>query len=121
MKVETYEQDGFKLVRTLEPIAAGDMVMRLSLDGARSTPTRTSIRVGPGVHAEDLVGSCINHSCTPSCAVMGEYLVALFDLPAGAEVTFDYTENEEALAAPFICLECGVLVTGAPRPCQKKW
>jgi hypothetical protein len=118
MRVEVHENDGFKLVRTMVPIHAGDVVMRLSRARVRSTPTRTSICIGPYLHAEDPVGSFINHSCNPSCKVDGSEIVALFNLPAGMEVTFDYTENEGPLASPFTCLDCGKLLTGSPSPCK---
>lgn len=39
----------------------------------------------------------VNHSCVPSAAFLTENgeLVALNDLPAGTEVTFDYSANED--------------------------
>lgn len=118
MRVEVHERDGFKLVRTTEPVAAGAVVLRLSMLDIRDVSTRTSIRVGPNQHVEDPVGSYVNHSCTPTCEVDGLDIVALYDLPRGAEVTFDYSENEGPLASPFTCLECGQLLHGAPAPCR---
>ena len=120
MRVEVIEDnDGFKSVRTREPVAAGDLVMLLNVTDVRTSPTRTSIRIGPRRHVEDEVGACVNHSCNPTCAVMGEHIVALVDMPAGTEVTFDYADNEEAtLASPFTCLDCGAWVKGGPAPCR---
>ena len=119
MKVETHERGQFKLVRTTESIAEGDLVLDLSDSSIRDTPTQTSIRIGHGRHAEHPVGQFVNHSCEPTCAVMGKYIVALAELPVGTEVTFNYTENEDALASPFSCLECGQTVRGSPAPCKK--
>lgn len=48
----------------------------------------------------------INHACSPSARWSGRELRALRPLPAGAEVTFDYTETESDFAAPFLC-RCG--------------
>lgn len=119
MKVEAHERDGFKLVRTTEPVSAGEVVLRMSSLDIREVSTRTSIRVGPRQHVEDPVGAFINHSCSPTCKVDGLEIIALSNLPAGAEITFDYSANEGSLASPFTCLECGQLLHGAPAPCRK--
>jgi hypothetical protein len=116
--VEVYEKEGTKGVRTTAPVDEGEMVLDLSSSNASDYPTRTSIVIGLGQHAEHPIGSFVNHSCDPSCVVMGQHLVALFNLPVGLEVTFDYTENEGPLASPFNCLDCGKLLTGPPAPCR---
>ena len=119
MKVEVHELNGFKLIRTTEAIPAGEMVLDLSDSRNSMFPTRTSIRVGFDQHAEHPLGRYVNHSCEPSCVVMGRHIVALTDLPPGTEVTFDYTENEGVLYSPFLCLKCGKQITGPPPPCQE--
>jgi hypothetical protein len=119
MRIELHEQDGFKSIRTTELIAAGDLVLDLSDGDVQPTPTRTSIRVGAQLHAEHAVGRFINHSCKPSCVVKGDRILALWDLPAGTEVTFDYSDNEGPLASPFACINCGEMMTGSPPPCRK--
>jgi hypothetical protein len=73
--------------------------------------TRTSICVGSDKNVEDKVGMYINHSCTPSCEIDGFNVVALRDIMAGEEVTFDYSSEGE-LAAPFFCNCCGKYIDG---------
>jgi len=119
MKVVIGERDGHRLVRTTVPFGAGDVVMQLSTRVVRDAPTRTSIRIGPGRHSEDPFGMYVNHSCNPTCRVKDGGIVALGFLPIGSEITFDYTDNEEALASPFTCGECGQEMTGAPAPCKE--
>jgi hypothetical protein len=119
MKVEVHEQDGFKSVRTTETITEGGLVLDLSASVLGDYPTRTSIVIGLGKHAEHPIGSFVNHSCEPSCAVLGEFIIALDNLAVGTEVTFDYAENEGPLAAPFTCHACGKWVDGPPAPCRR--
>ena len=120
MKVEIGERGGFKLVRTTETIGEAELVLDLSVGGeVCEAPTRTSIVIAPNRHAEHPVGAFINHSCDPSCAVLGQHLVTLFELPAGTEITFVYTENEGPLASPFTCQDCGEMVVGPPAPCKR--
>ena len=118
MDIEIYKKGEFWLVQTADSIVAGEVVLRLSDSVFRDSPSRTSIRIGEGRHAEHPVGIFINHSCQPSCQVVGDEIVALSDLASGDEITFDYTANEETLASPFTCLECGKQLTGSPPPCR---
>ncbi|MDB4278933.1 SET domain-containing protein-lysine N-methyltransferase [Deltaproteobacteria bacterium] len=119
MKVEIHDQGEFRLVRTTQPILEGGLVLDLSASVMGDYPTRTSIVVGLGKHAEHPIGSFVNHSCEPSCAVLGEFIIALDNLPVGTEVTFDYMENEGPLASPFTCHDCGKRVDGPPAPCRR--
>ena len=112
------DDNGFKSVRLTQALKKGEIALFLTDAVMVSRPSRTSIRVGPGRHAEHPVGSCVNHSCTPTCEVLGPFLVALQDLPEGSEVTFDYSKNEDVLASPFTCHKCGMEVKGGePAPC----
>lgn len=101
-----------------EPVAQGGVV--LELDGAvTSTPARYSVQVGIAehVHPDDDVVAMqdrsrfqwrfLNHSCAPTCRVVGRTLVALRELQAGEELTFDYNATEWSMAEPFSCT-CGV-------------
>ena len=119
MKVEVHEQDGFRMVRTVEPIPEGGLVLDLSDGVVHPTPSRTSIRVGPDMHTEHPIGAFVNHSCEPTCVVFQRAIIALVELPPGTEITFDYTESEGPLASPFTCIKCGERVSGAPAPCKK--
>ncbi len=49
----------------------------------------------------------INHSCSPNCGLRGQIaLVALRDIPAGEEVTFDYAMCDGSPYDEFDC-DCG--------------
>ena len=101
----------------LERSCSRDSVVRtLGDQEPKSTPTRTSIQIGPSLHVEDSVGKYINHACNPTCKVEGANVVALKDLDKGAEITFNYNENEDRLASPFKCGCCGNEIRG--RKCQ---
>ncbi len=101
-----------------EPVASGCLV--LEFDGAvRPVPARFSVQVGMDehVHPDDHAVAAqdrtrfqwrfLNHSCAPTCRVEGRRLVALRDLAAGEELTFDYNATEWSMAEPFHCV-CGV-------------
>ena len=75
-------------------------------------PTRTSIQIGIGQHIEDSLGQYVNHACQPSVKVQGNRLLALRDLSADEEITFDYNESETDMSSPFVCNCCGKLVNG---------
>lgn len=114
------DNQGFKLVRTTRDVHLGEVVLDLGQGGTVTpTPTRTSIRLSQSRHVEHPVGSCINHSCDPTCEIIGPYIISLRYLPKGTEVTFNYTLYEESpLANPFTCASCGLLLTGSPAPCK---
>ena len=90
-----------------------DEIIR-TLDGQKlDKPCRESIRVVVDEsvsHIVDEYGKFINHSFNPTCYIDKNNLVALDNIPAGTELTFNYNENEVDMAAPFTC--DGVLVTG---------
>ncbi len=77
-----------------------------------ASPTRTSIQISEGKHVEDDIGKYINHACDPTCEIQGHKVVALRNLSAGEEATFDYSKNETYMANPFICKCCGKLIRG---------
>lgn len=81
-----------------------------TFDGAPvAAPTRLSLQVGAGLHIEpaaDCPLAFLNHSCAPAAAFTGRALHAVRDIPAGAEITIDYTCHEAAMTAPFDC-RCG--------------
>ena len=76
--------------------------------GPRQTPY--SFSTDDGLHVEPTgYGHFVNHACEPSCEIVYDdatalpTLVALRDLAAGDEVTFDYTQTEGDLAGSFVC------------------
>ncbi|WP_323761262.1 SET domain-containing protein-lysine N-methyltransferase [Maricaulis sp.] len=96
-------------------VLAGETV--LGIDGpvgAEQTPY--SFRTDDNRHVEPTgYGHFVNHACEPSCGIVYDSvtalptLVALRDLAAGEEVTFDYTGTEGDLAGAFEC-RCPALV-----------
>jgi len=98
---------GFWGVYARGPISQGETVYVLRPFASRATPTRTSIQISEGLHAEDEVGRYINHSFEPTCEIDGGTVRALKDLAFGEEITFDYTINESYISSPFTCMHTG--------------
>jgi len=72
------------------------------------TPTRTSVQVDKKRHMEDVIAGHLNHNCHPNAKVYRglRSFVALRDIHAGEEITFDYNKNEDRLSEPFVCACC---------------
>ncbi|OGT62509.1 MAG: hypothetical protein A3E85_00670 [Gammaproteobacteria bacterium RIFCSPHIGHO2_12_FULL_45_12] len=83
-----------------------------------NTPSRTSVQIGMNKHIEDNIAGHINHSCTPNVAVHRRmhYFICLRDIKEGEEIMFDYNQNEDMIAAPFICECCQKKIMGRKRP-----
>ena len=78
-------------------------------------PTQTTIEIGPGRHIEDTTcGIYMNHSFGPTCKIKNSYIVALVDIQAGDELTFNYNENETTMSVPFLDETTHMLVSGKP-------
>ncbi len=88
----------------------------LQLKGERvSKATRYSVQIGIDEHVDGAVGvpteealdlypwRCLNHSCDPNAAFRGDRLIALRDVEAWEQITFDYNSTEFQLATPFHC------------------
>jgi len=100
-----------------QAVPGGSIVLEFSGD-VRPTPARFSVQVGVNehIHPDDdaltngnalrFAWRFLNHSCAPNCRVAGRVLVALRDLVAGEELTFDYNATEWSMAEPFACA-CG--------------
>lgn len=91
----------------------------LTIDGVVvPAPSRHSIQVGIDAHVEAPSGTDVftaldrhewrflNHSCRPNAAVRGREVVALCEIRAWEEVTFDYNTTELDMDDPFRC-RCG--------------
>ena len=60
-------------------------------------------------------GRYINHSCEPNCVVVNKFkLVAIKDIEADEEITFDYSTTEEHLNMKCSCgsKNCSKLIKG---------
>jgi len=98
-------------------IRRGEVILRIEGHPVER-PSRHSIQVGRDAHLAapaDLRPRAsvarygwryLNHSCAPNAFLRGLELIALEDIPARAEITFDYNTTEWELASPFTCL-CG--------------
>jgi hypothetical protein len=77
-------------------------------------PTRTSVQVGKNKHIEDITAGCINHSCTPNAIIDQKIqsFISIRDIHVGEEISFDYNQNEDILASPFVCACCGKEIFG---------
>jgi SET domain-containing protein len=77
-------------------------------------PTRTSVQIGLNQHIEDEIAGHMNHSCIPTARVdrQSKSFISVVDIKKGEEITFNYNENEDTLAAPFTCACCGNKIRG---------
>lgn len=64
-------------------------------------PTRESIHIGNNKHIYDEYGIFINHSFTPNILIDGYSMVALSNIQANDELTFNYNDTEINMANPF--------------------
>jgi len=77
-----------------------------------STRTRMSVQLDWGLHVEmDAPATLLNHSCAPNLGVRDNEwwaydFVALRDIIADEELTFDYAMTEHSLVTPLSC-RCG--------------
>lgn len=101
-------------VFTKKPIKAGETIFIMS-GKIISEPTQTSVQIGQHQHIEDPLAKFLNHHCSASAEVLRESraLVALRDLQAGEEITFNYAKNEDKMAVPFVCRCCARNIEGA--------
>ena len=97
---------GEKATHSKHAYQPGDLVY-LVRGEARSERTRETIEIGPDQHVYDPYAEFINHSFTPNLEVRGREMIAVEDISAGDELTFDYLKNESSIAAPFTCHETG--------------
>ncbi|MCO6500381.1 MAG: SET domain-containing protein-lysine N-methyltransferase [Vicingus serpentipes] len=77
-----------------------------------SQPSKYSIQIGKNEHLDvperkmgtpDYYWAFLNHSCAPNTYIKNKRLIALTDIPAGTELTFNYNTTEYDMATPFTC------------------
>lgn len=115
-RVRAARIDGIYRAVARQNIPAGELV--LLINGTLvDRPSRWTIQIGARRHitARDLPlkemlrrypWRFTNHSCDPNSCVVGRRLVALRDIRAGEEISFNYNTTEYELAEPFSC-HCG--------------
>ena len=107
---------GHRLV-ALHAVAAGQLILRI--DGeVTSQPSRHSVQIGTNAHIAPTAAApgrnpldhgywrYLNHSCEPNAWLRGHELIALRNIAANHDVTFDYNTTEWDMAVPFAC-HCG--------------
>jgi hypothetical protein len=89
-------------------------------------PTRMSVALAWDRHVEmDDPATLLNHDCEPNLGVRENALsaydfLALREIAAGEELTFDYAMTEYELAEPLSCLCGAVDCTGTIRPWRER-
>ncbi len=119
LKVVPYYLGGFKVITT-EAIEKGKIIYKLRGQIVEER-TRTSIQSGT-IHMEDDVGEFITHSCYPSVKVshFPSYLYACRNIEKYEDITINYNTNEDEIAYPFDCDECGMRID-TNSMCEKKY
>lgn len=106
------DTDGFKdLIYRGNSIDHGTIIYTLS-GNISTTPTRTSIQIGPNQHIEDELGQYVNHSCNPSVEIVGHNLISVKQINDGDSITFNYNESEDLMSNPFNCHCCNKIIGG---------
>ncbi len=110
-----------RALRAVRPFAAGEVILTPAgrIVDRRS---RYTLQVGAGAHLapptdragspDDRLWPYLNHSRRPNTRVVDRRLVALRDIAADDELTFDYNANEWDMVSPFRCAESGEQVAG---------
>jgi len=111
----------FRLL-SLEPMAKGSTVLTI-VGHTTSTPTRHSLQIGPSHHIDvtdiddplELMDvyfwRFLNHHCEPNLAINGIEVIAIREIAAWEELTFNYNTTEFELIEPFDC-RCGSPICG---------
>ena len=118
-EVRTDHHKGGRSVVTNEDICAGELIAvwsgklvnRDGLDLLPATLRRFSLQVEDGLYLASLneheAADCINHSCAPNAGLSGQIsLVAMRDIGAGEEITYDYAMTDGSSYDEFPC-GCG--------------
>jgi hypothetical protein len=101
-----------------EPIAAGEVIARWTgriVDANELATLPAQLRANSIQVADDaylvpprlVAGDHVNHSCEPNAGLRGDRtLVAMRDLAAGEEITYDYATSDGSAYDEFAC-RCG--------------
>src|SRR4051812_40639227 len=98
-----------------EPIPAGTVLMQFTgplLRYDQTTPQTLALQIGPDQYIGESGGAddCVNHCCDPNAGLIirgtDVRLIALRDIPADEQVTFDYSTTMDEDDFEFDCL-CG--------------
>jgi hypothetical protein len=100
---------GFLGVYAVNYFKEGEIVMDLSMGEESQVRDLRTIELATR-HIDHPFGRYVNHHCDPNCYIdkNRELMIARKDIHIGDEITFDYSINESAIAAPFEC-KCGAM------------
>ena len=110
----------------IERVMPGETVVCGRANAEVDGPTRMSVALGWDRHVElDAPATLLNHDCEPNLGVRENAFsaydfVALREITAGEEATFDYAMTEYELAAPLSCTCGAVDCTGTIRPWRER-
>jgi hypothetical protein len=102
---------------TIADIAAGEVI--LNIEGRSvDVPSRYSVQIAKNEHIEPPEATTteerqdrycwvyLNHCCEPTTYLKGRQVIALRNICAWEQITFDYCTTEYDMAEPFNC-QCG--------------
>jgi hypothetical protein len=102
-------------VFAMERIAAGALLLRFTgplLRYEQTTPQTLALQIGPDLYIGEsgAADDCVNHSCDPNAGLIIDgtdvRLIALRDIAADEQITFDYSTTMDEDDFEFACL-CG--------------
>jgi SET domain-containing protein len=119
------------------PIRAGEAFLRFTgplLRYEQTTPQTLALQIGPDLYLGGSGGfdDCVNHSCEPNAGLKiagtDVTLIALRDIPAGEEISFDYSTTMDEDDFEMTC-HCGRPTCRAvvrdfkhlPRPLRRRY
>lgn len=101
-----------QLIRAARGFKMGEQVHLLR---GETFPARNKYTIEiEGAHLVDPIAKYLNHSFAPNLRIEGYRVMALRDIDAGEELTFDYTTTETRFSHPFIDSETGRWVGAEP-------
>ena len=100
MKVYT-TQTGYSSLVSTKKYDEGVVIWKLT-GAIVKKPTRTSIQIAEDQHVEDEHGIYMNHSFNPTTKIENGRVVAIRNINVNDELTFNYNENEQCMAFPFV-------------------
>lgn len=98
---------------TTKDIKKGDVIFTMK-GSVLYKPTQTSVQIGRMMHIENPISAHVNHHCEPNSTVdrKKRSFISTKDIKKDEEITFNYNQNEDTLASPFVCACCHISIKG---------
>ena len=121
--IEVLDDAGHRSLCARRVFTKGESILEVRGDVIKQA-SRYSIQVSSDLHIEpsvlpdnieffdDYLWPFLNHGFEPNAMMQGRQLIAIRDIAAGDEITFDYNTNEWDMATPFDCMKTGRQVRG---------